>query len=402
MPSGRKDDLRQLMQRARAQLGALGADPLQSGALLESVRSRAADEVNAPLRVAPLRFDGLRGFPELERVDVEGQPSDEAVPVVAAHDVVNAAQEALDTVAAGGTAHNLSDFQRISVEAIVQLTGRPAMRYSDGVVQDPPNEEGENERWQTLVNTARSKINRVSASVGQVGLLRADGSAEAIGTAWRIGTDLVVTNRHVAAVFARDAALTPSLWQLDPNKRAVVNFNITDNATTKKSFAVTSLLYCADEEPVDLAIFRLDPAGDKLPTPLALDFDPDSLGQEFDMGAFTRFDGEPVYVVGHPFRDMATSATSTVFGVADGFKRCSPGLVTTLSALEHAFEHDCSTLGGNSGSCVISVSAHKVVGLHYGGVHVNAQQIGLANVALGLARLGEHKSAAILKAGKIV
>jgi hypothetical protein len=328
--------------------------------------------------------------------------ADDVVPVVAAHDVVNAAQEAIDTVAAGGTAHNLSDFQRVAVEAIVQLTGRPAMRYTDGVVQDPPNEDGENERWQTLVNTARSKINRVSASVGQVGLLRADGTAEAIGTAWRIGTDLVVTNRHVAGVFARDTTLPPSAWTLDPQKRAVVNFNITDKATTKKSFAATALLYCADEEPVDLAIFRLDPAGDKLPAPLALDFDAESLGDQIDMGSFKRFDGQPVYVVGHPFRDLATSATSTVFGIADGFKRCSPGLVTTLSALEHAFEHDCSTLGGNSGSCVISISAHKVVGLHYGGVHVNAQQIGLANVALGLALLGEHRSAAILKAGKIV
>ena len=34
--------------------------------------------------------------------------------------------------------------------------------------------------------------------------------------------------------------------------------------------------------------------------------------------------------------------------------------------------HDCSTLGGNSGSPLIDLETHKVIGLHFGGIEKNA------------------------------
>ncbi|HET8796214.1 MAG TPA: serine protease [Thermoanaerobaculia bacterium] len=411
MPSAKNDDLRQLMARARAQLAVLGDDPLHSPVLLEAVRRETAA---AAVAVLP-GDDGTRGrrapaepFLTLPGVDAgmlaespaAAQPHD-AAPAVAASDVLRAAREAMEKVAAEGTASNLTDFQRISVEAIVQLTGRPAMRYRNGVVQSPPNDEGDNSRWRTFVATARSKINRASASVGQVGLVRGDGSVEAIGTAWRLGADLVVTNRHVAAAFAKDRTVAPSKWKLDSKKKAVVNFSATDASLSDVRFDVDALGFCADEESIDFAVFRLRAGSAAFPAALPLDFSAESVGREIGAGAAKRFEGEEVYVVGHPFRDVATAATTTVFGVADGLKRCSPGLVTAISKLEHAFEHDCSTLGGNSGSCVLSVARHRVVGLHYGGVSVNENQIGLANVALGLFRLGAHRAAEILKTGAV-
>jgi V8-like Glu-specific endopeptidase len=66
-----------------------------------------------------------------------------------------------------------------------------------------------------------------------------------------------------------------------------------------------------------------------------------------------------------------------------------------------AFEHDCSTLGGNSGSCVLSVGGHVVVGLHYAGLDVDAAGRGSANVALALSRLGSHPGAQLLRAGRV-
>jgi hypothetical protein len=387
MPSARNDDLRQLVNRARTQLAGIG-DPSGSGVLLESVRStisRAAFESAATV--------------ELPGVD-SGTPLD-AAPAVAANDVVRAAQEAIESVAAGGSASNLTDFQRVSLEAIVQLTGRPAMRYRDGVVQQPPNSEGDNERWRTFIATARSKINKASASVGQVARSRADGGFDPIGTAWRIGEDLVVTNRHVAALIVFDSSIAPAKWKYDPAEAAVVNFTVTDEATKTIRFDVSELLFCAEETSVDFAVFRLKAGAQAMPKPLPLDFDAKSIGGEIEVGGNMHFQGSEIYVVGHPFRAAATSATASVFGVADGFKRCSPGLVTAISKFEHAFEHDASTLGGNSGSCVLSVTSHRVVGLHYGGVSVDANQIGLANVALGLSRLAPHRAADILREGKV-
>lgn len=386
------DDARELVRRARMLLRGLSGDALQSGAVLEAVRAGTAKAA---------RLD------DLELVIPESPGGDGAVPpsttaAVAAHDVVQAAQDAIDTVGAEGTASNVTDFQFAALEAIVQLTGRPAIRYTDGRVQSPPNDVGDNEHWRTIIAIARTKINRASASVGQVGFPRAGMPAFPAGTAWRLGDDLVVTNRHVALEFVRDANIDPTLWTLDPSKPAVVNFNITDSFTTLSQFAVSELVYCAAEPTVDLAIFRLSANGSPLPAPLPLDWDAESVGRHIPLAAPTQFQGEDVYVVGHPYRDIATSATSSVFGVADGFKRCSPGRVTLIPAdRDHAFEHNCSTLGGNSGSCVLSVSGHKVVGLHYGGLEVGENGVGRANVALGLARLGDHHAAEILRKGRV-
>lgn len=386
------DDARELVKRARMSLRRVGADALQSGAVFEAVRAKSA-------KVA--RLDDISALAMQESVAPGGLAPPSTSATVAAHDVVQAAQDALDTVADEGTASNLTDFQFASLEAIVQLTGRPAIRYTDGRVQSPPNDVGDNERWRTFIAIARSKIDRASASVGQVGFRRDGMQPSLVGTAWRLGENLVVTNRHVARDFAIDPDLDPSLWTLHPAKPAVVDFTITDIATSVKQFAVAELVYCAAEETVDIAVLRLTPDGGQLPPALALDFDAGSVGRNIPVGGVPQFHGEEIYIVGHPFRATATSETATVFGIADGFKRCSPGRVTLIPEREHAFEHDCSTLGGNSGSCVFTVSAHKIVGLHYGGLEVKANGVGRANVALGLARLGNHRAAEILRAGRL-
>ena len=43
-----------------------------------------------------------------------------------------------------------------------------------------------------------------------------------------------------------------------------------------------------------------------------------------------------------------------------------------------AIEHDCSTLGGNSGSPVVDLETHQVIGLHFGG------RFGVRNYAVPL------------------
>jgi V8-like Glu-specific endopeptidase len=80
-----------------------------------------------------------------------------------------------------------------------------------------------------------------------------------------------------------------------------------------------------------------------------------------------------------------------VFGKADGAIRLSPGKVTARQSAKKRFEHDCSTLGGSSGSCVVDFAGHCVVGLHFGGVDVDELTgRGTANVAIMLAALGDH------------
>lgn len=45
------------------------------------------------------------------------------------------------------------------------------------------------------------------------------------------------------------------------------------------------------------------------------------------------------------------------------------------------FQHDCSTLGGNSGSCIVNLETHRIVGLHFGG------RFRITNEAVNLTKL---------------
>lgn len=65
-------------------------------------------------------------------------------------------------------------------------------------------------------------------------------------------------------------------------------------------------------------------------------------------------------------------------------KRLQPGQVMELLPESSTLLHDCSTLGGNSGSCVVDLTTNRAVALHYGGFHRHA------NVAVALWMLGQE------------
>ena len=318
----------------------------------------------------------------------------------AAAEVVAGAEQALGRIAGGESPSLLTDRQVMSLEAIVLLTGRPAMRYPGGQVEMPPSGAGENDRWRVFVATARSRINRASESVGRAALDVPGDGPEFAGTVWRIGGDLAVTNRHVAKILAENPDDSPASWRVGPARTCFVDFAVTDAPTAARRFPVAALAFCAEEEEIDLAVLRLDPDGAALPPALALDLAEGALGREVVRGGAPVFEGAEVYVVGHPLRRLPSQASMAVFGQADGRKRCSPGTVTALAPGGPLFEHDCSTLGGNSGSCVLSVDGHAVVGLHYAGKDVTESTgRGSANLAVALSRLGTHRAAAILRDG---
>ncbi len=319
----------------------------------------------------------------------------------ASTDIVSKGQSALDRTAGGTPAGNLSDLEVSALEVIVQVMGRPALRYIDGRVETPPEELGDNEKWIVFVATERSKIQKCSTSVGRVALGGLGTSAEHLGTGWRLGRELLVTNRHIAKELVRDPSASPSTWQIDPAKPAFVDFGFTHGRAGGPLFGIRELVHCAEEPAVDIAVLRLEPGAAPFPPPLSIEWSPHALGREIIAGsaANPEFQGKPVYVVGHPLRHWETDASSRVYGHADGRKRCSPGYVTTVSVSRPELEHDCSTLGGNSGSCVISCGLHAVVGVHLGGRDANAARAtGLANVAVAISGLGNSLLSAALRA----
>jgi endonuclease G len=347
----------------------------------------------------PLDHDDVSQALELHLKDniLHGQPQAADLAKTVASEAIASAETALSKTAAGASAARLSDVEVASLEAIIEVTGRPAIRYMNGRLQSP-NDMGENERWKVLVVTSRSRIEAASASVGRIRRKAEGGVQENVGTGWRIDGDLIVTNRHVARLLSTDPeAQVPDL-KLDSTKDPLIEFGATDSSDDNKTVALMEIIYCAAEPFVDVAILRVAP-GNGLPEPLELDWTDKALGKKIagDNGTPATFKGRQVYVVGHPFKQRRSEAIASVFGTADGLKRWSPGFVLRLGTDAPTLEHDCSTLGGNSGSCVFS-DQHKVVGIHMGGVEVDElTDRGLANLAVALARLGAHPVVKILK-----
>jgi hypothetical protein len=189
---------------------------------------------------------------------------------------------------------------------------------------------------------------------------------------------------------------------LNSARRPCIDFSATDNATTTKRFGIAAVAYCAREKYVDVAVLRLNSGVAELPPPLTLDWDQKSVGSEAagGNGGTPQFRGKEIYVVGHPYRQRRSGAIAAVFGVADGLKRWSPGSVVRIDPREPILEHDCSTLGGNSGSCVLTAEGHAVIGIHMGGLDVNElTDRGTSNLAVALSRLGPHPAAVVLRTG---
>lgn len=313
--------------------------------------------------------------------------------------VLQAANSALRK-SAEGNAEDITPLERSGLEVIVQLVGRPALRYIDGHVQLPSTSLAENQLWEVFVATRRQQIDALSASVARLNLEQPGGESIHLGTGWRIGKNLLVTNRHVAACMVADAALGHEKWQLAADRQCVADFAVTDQASSPRVFAIESLAYCASEEFVDAAVLKLKPSGAEFPPPLEPDFDAAAIGNlPASAGGFS---GTEIYVVGHPYQPDAIDETADIFGDADGRKRCAPGMTTAIRDEGPIFDHDCSTLRGNSGSPVVNRWTHRVVGLHFGGQTSDvAGNLGDANVAVAFSMLNKHRFGEILKAGQV-
>jgi hypothetical protein len=335
------------------------------------------------------------------RVEMNTTPLPPPTAKAVAAEVLTNAENALNKTAGGASPSILTDLEIASLEAIIEETGRPAMRYADGRVQMPPSDLGENDRWRVLIATARSKINKASASVGRIAIADNTGLSQTIGTGWCAAGGLIVTNRHVVRELVTDPNNALDLWTLDPQKRPSVDFTATEVSSTLQRFEITELVYCAVEENIDMAFLRVNTVADPLPPALALDWEPESVGSEHE-DENGEFQGHEIYVVGHPYRRRNSELVAAVFGVADGSKRWSPGLVVGVNAIEPLIEHDCSTLGGNSGACVFTVGRHEVLGVHIGGAGVDEDTgRGRANLAIALSRLGGHRVVALLQSGQL-
>lgn len=116
-----------------------------------------------------------------------------------------------------------------------------------------------------------------------------------------------------------------------------------------------------------LAFLRLEQGRRELPAPIPLLLSNNLQGNLFD--------GQRVAVIGYPAFDGKRNDIQVmkyIFGGIYNVKRLAPGGIIGLGEDEGTFKHDCSTLGGNSGSVVLDLETGQCVGLHYAGAYRRA------------------------------
>lgn len=257
-------------------------------------------------------------------------------------------RKAIEKVLEDGAGARLSPTEEMALEAIVLVEGRPALLVTNGRFEEPPEE------WKVL-NDHREEI---EATLGSVGRIEVTGhpSLDWIGTGFLVADGVVMTNRHVAKEFSRRKGAG---WTFESGMKARIDYVEELGARKPLEFSLTAVIGIHDT--YDLALLkasRKTPAGVRAPEPL-------SLAEKPRLRARGR-----VYAVGYPAWDgrrNEPAPMSEIFRDIYNVKRVQPGEIARVAAARKEFEHDCSTLGGNSGSCIIDLETKMVVGLHFAG-----------------------------------
>jgi V8-like Glu-specific endopeptidase len=261
--------------------------------------------------------------------------------------------------------------EAVVLEAVVAKVGRPALLVEQDDFEPAPN------TW-AILEYKREEIRRVLPSVGRIEFTL--DSLRHIGTGFLVGEDIIMTNRHVVQYFAREA---DGEWSFIPFTAAQIDFDEEYKSEQADEFRILNVL--GSHPHYDLALVQIKPVsnqGNALPAPLSLKgAGPDAL------------DGGEAYVVGYPAKDEARNdpeVLQQIFADIYDCKRLQPGRLRGLhrgdftgASDKDILFHDCSTLGGNSGACLVEVASSRVIGLHFGGLY------GQNNYAVPLWQLAE-------------
>lgn len=268
------------------------------------------------------------------------------------------AEESLET--AGGTVSAL--------ETIVLRTGRPVLAISN----NEPRlvfEEAESEVWRERLTRAREGINHAILAVGRIDLVNHP-RFDWVGTGWLVAEDIIVTNRHVANEFAKRNGQgfmfrSGVLGQMS----ASIDFLHEVDSNQREVFDVREVIHIEPDNGPDMSFLRVQARdGKKLAAPIVLSKSAAAVKDQ-------------VAVIGYPARDSRVpepDLMERIFGNVYNRKRLAPGQIKALGTNE--ILHDCSTLGGNSGSVVLSLQSGKALGLHFSGTFLEANFAVPANV----------------------
>jgi endonuclease G, mitochondrial len=250
-------------------------------------------------------------------------------------------------------------------EAIVLQFGRPSVLIRRNSFGQQTFEFPESRVWMDRLEASRTRIEATIPAVGRLDLYGMPGYTW-IGTGWLVHEQVVVTNRHVAQVFASRSERGFGFRRATADEipvRVSIDFRHEYLQDEESEFRCKEVLYIGDDDGPDLAFLLVHPQstlGAGLDKPIKLSTRPPSSGQRVAVIGYSAWDG----------RRNDPLIMDHLFGKIYNKKRLAPGLVERVE--EDYFIHDCTTLGGNSGSVVIDLDTGTALGLHFAGSYLQA------------------------------
>ena len=246
--------------------------------------------------------------------------------------------------------------EKYITEAIIIPDLRPAVLVSGD------DFSVEHKAWPDYVRGSAAHA-RLKAAIPKVGRIEVFGNPAIPygGTGFLVGPDLVMTNRHVAQLFAAGVG-TKGLRFIDRMGAGIDFTREHGGAPEGTPFAIRSIRMV---HPYwDLALLETE----GLEQRGWLTFNP----AEPDTTAPQR-----MAVIGYPAFDPRNNAQvqDQVFGGVYNVKRLQPGLFNGRRLIDsfrkpvNAATHDASTLGGNSGSVLVDSGSGRALGLHFAGIY---------------------------------
>lgn len=243
--------------------------------------------------------------------------------------------------------------------------GRPVLPIrSDRIARAPAFiEPPDGELMAQRLLDAAPKLNPVIPLVGRIDVVNFPRNASFIGTAWQVAPDIVVTNSHVAELIGRRDGRTYAFLpgRFGDAIETTVNWKREMDSPESEASPVDCILFIESRQVADIAFLRIRRTSDGARQDRVLLADTDAPA------------GTQVAVIGYPARagsDIIQDQRwmEQVFGGKYDVKRAAPGVVMPNS--RGWATHDCTTLGGNSGSAVIDLKTGKAVALHFAGAYM--------------------------------
>lgn len=309
----------------------------------------------------------------LERLRQFNQTVRERDPHLAEEAKSGVKAKAKSKVILEGVAPGAAPTDELALESIIMRTQRPvlAIRNNDTVLEFEDVEDSKT--WKDRLAAARPLL---AGAIPAVGRIELTGSKyDWIGTGWLINESVLVTNRHVAEAFAmrKGQGFSFTIGTMGQLVEAAVDFLEEVDNDKQLVFKLLRPLFIQQAPGPDVSFFEVD-----------LTSGESSLAKPITLATSVK-ETVNAAVIGYPAYDSRipdVDLMERIYGKKYNKKRLAPGAVTKVQ--EKQILHDCTTLGGNSGSVVIDLDTGDALGLHFSGTFLTANYAVRADVVAKL------------------